>query len=165
MTGRGHQRFGIYGALFFFPIAMDFGLNAAFISLGIMLGAKAPDYLEIRTKNGTMIKHRTITHYLPLWISLLLCTAGSLSIGPLDFLTSKTNAEPWVWELLLGYSIGGLIHLLLDIPNPMGIPVFTINKRISLNLWRSGEAEWLLDTIAIAGLLFYLGPILLDYFK
>ena len=57
---------------------------------------------------------------------------------------------------LLGFSIGGLLHLLFDLPNPMGIPFLTPWNRVSLNLWNSGKKENLIVTFVILFSLFYL---------
>ena len=40
-----------------------------------------------------------------------------------------------------GFGIGGLLHLLVDLPNPMGIPILTPTRRFSLKLWKSGKFE------------------------
>jgi membrane-bound metal-dependent hydrolase YbcI (DUF457 family) len=60
-------------------------------------------------------------------------------------------------SVLLGFSVGGLLHLAVDIPNPMGIPLWVPWKRVSLGLWRCGEYEvllvilsWMLGIFAIA---------------
>lgn len=58
-------------------------------------------------------------------------------------------------ELLLGFALSGLGHLVLDSPNPMGIPLLLPHKRISLNLWRSGEMEWLIHLASLAAIAYY----------
>lgn len=155
MTGRGHQIFGFYGAMLAYPISLDYELNALLISLGLILGARAPDYLEIRVKNRTLIPHRGITHHLLIWLALLAYFAGSISLFPMgDIPTLNKDFS----SVLFGFSLGGLLHLLLDIPNPMGVPFARLKDRFTLNLWKSGEFELPLHVMAIVGLILFFLP-------
>jgi membrane-bound metal-dependent hydrolase YbcI (DUF457 family) len=141
MTGHGHRITGCILATITAPMALDMGMTGYLMAIFTIIGASAPDFLEIRAANGnTVIKHRTITHYVPLWIALL--AYGCLPFIPLTPPLPTPNAI--VSEIIIGFSLGGLLHLLWDLPNPMGIPVFTPYRRLSLNLWRSGKAEWLI---------------------
>jgi hypothetical protein len=98
-------------------------------------GATAPDWLEVawwRRKHGLWITHRTLTHWGVAWAALL---AGS-----------------WHWlgqypgaAFGFGFACGGLMHLIADWPNPLGVP--WIGARHSLNLWTSGHC----DLIVVAG--------------
>lgn len=45
--------------------------------------------------------------------------------------------------------VGGISHLLVDLPNPSGIPVLTPFHRMSLNCWESGDREWRLVLAAL----------------
>lgn len=165
MTGVGHTRVGIsFSILGYYYLFnnMDFKshLLSILFSFFIIIGATAPDWLEFRKKNGgTLIKHRTITHWLPLWL-ILFFTSYSLLNGNtfgLDFLELINNV--YLVIPLLGFSIGGLLHLFVDFPNPMGIPVFTPYHRFSLHLWKSGKNE---TAIVLAFLLMSLGFIAVD---
>lgn len=100
-------------------------------------GGTAPDWLEIahaeysekyhRWMRKSVIPHRTITHWWPLWlISTLVAfygTHGFLQIG------------------LIGFLSGGWMHLLMDIPNPTGIPILTplAKSRYGFGWWKSGN--------------------------
>jgi hypothetical protein len=46
--------------------------------------------------------------------------------------------------VVLGFAVGGLAHLAMDIPNPTGVPLLHPWKRTSLHLWKSGRHEGLL---------------------
>lgn len=92
------------------------------------LGGTAPDWLELVPwrKGKRWCTHRTITHWVPAWIGLLY----GANVG----LQTRGWCAP-----LLGFALGGLIHLLIDWPNPRGIPILW--SRHSLNLWKSGRAD------------------------
>jgi hypothetical protein len=98
-------------------------------------GATAPDWLEIPWAGffGTrhsIIPHRTWTHWLFLWVCLL-----GLSVG------HPLLAETVAGAMLMAFCLGGLTHLIMDLPNPMGIPILHPNRRRSLKLWASGKNE------------------------
>lgn len=159
MTGRGHTLSGlvcIFGAYTFFKYQVE--LNTIGIILGIIgviFGATAPDWLEIRRPDGgTVIPHRTITHVVILWVGLFLFSLVNISNQQflnyefLSFLKiasyipqSLENISYSIFAFFFGFSAGGLLHLLVDFPNPMGIPFFIHNRRFSLKLWKSGKNE------------------------
>jgi inner membrane protein len=93
------------------------------------MGGNAPDALEW-IGGLRWISHRTVTHWLPLWIAILGTGIGELHapLGP----------------ALVGYGLGGLTHLLFDVPNPRGIPLLTPWRRITLDWWQSGRHDGLL---------------------
>ena len=99
-------------------------------------GGTAPDWLEIASwspEKGrqSIIKHRTYTHWFPFW-----CILTVLSIFLIPVL---------VWSpLITAFGIAGISHLIIDWPNPMGVPWIRIKKRHSLKLWKSGEYELIL---------------------
>lgn len=138
MKIQGHRKVGFIGACWFiyftffsYPICLVL-ISAWFF----ILGNTAPDTLEISRyeeksyfKRKSLIPHRTYTHWLVLWVFLLV--AGAY------FTITKTYGL-----ILFGYASGGLIHLLCDLPNPTGIPILHPRKRRkSLNWWKSGEYE------------------------
>lgn len=92
------------------------------------LGGTAPDWLELvpGRKGKRWCTHRTITHWVPAWALLLY--GSNLGLGVYGWCAP-----------LLGFAVGGAIHLLIDWPNPMGIPILW--SRHSLNLWKSGHAD------------------------
>lgn len=152
MTKIGHQITGLCSALGVLTFHQHLD-HAWLVALGIWLGCTAPDWLEIawydrqRNRRMSIIEHRTITHWPPIWIALLAY--------------SWLEAQDNHWFMVLaGFSLGGLIHLLVDWPNPTGIPVLTPRRRsrVSLNLWRSGENEIaivLVFLLAVLGLYSY----------
>lgn len=104
------------------------------------LGGTAPDWLELvwwRRGSGrhSWIPHRTLTHWGIAWIALLV---GSYYALP---------HQPWM-PLVFGFACGGMMHLLADWPNPMGVPWLFIHKRHSLNLWSSGRCDWIVQGAA-----------------
>ncbi len=131
MTKAGHHLTGfitaglLYAAMPSIPV---------FAMAACVIGATAPDWLEIpchiNGKRYSLIPHRTITHWVVLWVALLVYGA--------------TRSNELLGAIVLGFSAGGLTHLAFDIPNPTGVPVLNPVKNTSLNLWRSGNVEWLL---------------------
>src|ERR1044071_1999868 len=119
MTGKGHTWVGIVCSIAAFKFAKDHQAAPIIASIATILGATAPDWLEIRKKNGgTVIKHRTITHYFPIWLMLFLIPLGYLSQN--DFVMNNLPHMPQNYltygflSFLLGFSFGGLTHLLTD---------------------------------------------------
>lgn len=94
-----------------------------------LLGGTAPDWLELAwwsRSRRLWITHRTLTHWGIAWIFLL--AYSYLALGH----------ELWA-PLLFGFSAGGVMHLLADWPNPLGVP--WIFGRHSLKWWRSGRCD------------------------
>lgn len=105
-------------------------------------GGVFPDAIE-KIGKFYWIEHRTVTHWVPLWIGLLV------GIFLVDW-----NALPWgdlCFIGSLGFVVGGLTHLLFDWPNPTGIPILTPFHRHSLNLWNSGRLDVVIVTLWAAG--------------
>lgn len=104
---------------------------SALALLAGVAGGTAPDWLERAwwsRRHRLWITHRTLTHWGLGWLALLGWAYSAL--GRLD------------WAALpFGFAAGGLMHLLADWPNPMGVP--WIYRRHSLNLWKSGHCEGL----------------------
>lgn len=97
-----------------------------------MLGSTAPDWMEVAwwsRSRRLWITHRTWTHWGIAWIGLLLWAYHALGTHPL--------AAP-----AFGFACGGVMHLLADWPNPLGVP--WIAGRHSLNLWKSGRCDLLI---------------------
>lgn len=156
MTKTGHQLTGLGAALaaiggmaFWFP-------STNFLSVGILtfFGSTAPDWLEIPqgwtgTRRLSVIPHRTWTHWWPFWVAATVWASG--------FWTG--SAHP----LWLSFCVGAWWHLAMDLPNPMGLPVWSPFQRRSMNWWRGSEhvlqltvASWGLGAalFALPGLLF-----------
>jgi uncharacterized membrane protein YeaQ/YmgE (transglycosylase-associated protein family) len=92
-------------------------------------GSTAPDWLEVAWWSRTRrlwITHRTLTHWGIGWLALLAVSYHTLG--------HSIYAVP-----AFGFACGGLMHLLADWPNPLGVP--WIAGRHSLNLWNSGHCD------------------------
>ena len=117
-------------------------------------GGSAPDWLEIahaefsgsRQKwvRVSVIPHRTITHWWPLWLALaLLVAVWPVHLPAIRFFASHPLEIGDVLRMALaGFTAGGVMHLLMDVPNPTGIPILTpmARSRWSLRWWKSGNA-------------------------
>lgn len=105
-------------------------------------GGTAPDWLEIahaeysekykRWMRKSVINHRTITHWWPLWLMATISVWMWLPAYPHGI---------WFLPAALGFMAGGWMHLLMDIPNPTGIPIMTpfARGRYGLGWWKSGN--------------------------
>ncbi|MQQ99701.1 metal-dependent hydrolase [Glaciimonas soli] len=99
-------------------------------------GGGAPDWLELSWWSSgrgrhSWISHRTVTHWGIAWIALLVTSYYKLRHSP-------------VMALPFGFAAGGIMHLLADWPNPLGVPWLWVSKRHSLNWWKSGRADWII---------------------
>lgn len=161
MTGQGHNWAGValIPSVYYETYANFNNHVISFIAcLCLLSGATAPDWLEIRKKSGgTVINHRTITHWLPLWIGLFAFANYMMNNEQLNLLGLEIASNQYIASSLLGFAIGGLLHLAVDFPNPMGIPVFTPYHRLSLNLWKSGKNESLVISVVALFSFFYIG--------
>lgn len=163
MTGKGHSWTGFACAIAVYKFSLDFGFNPYLAIPAFLVGVTAPDWLEIRKSGGgTVIKHRTITHWLPLWIALFAATWFSVELGVTSAAIGLGISETVLWyirSVLIGFSLGGLLHLLTDIPNPMGIPILTPTRRFSFKLWKSGKYEVAITFVLLLISLYYVGII------
>lgn len=160
MTGKGHWATGLALAIATYKYTDTVGAVAWIATFFSFFGSTSPDWLEIRHKGGTIIKHRTITHWIPVWLFLFSFSLFSVNNDYLSFFYhisffSDNQIPPLYSSALLGFSIGGLLHLLFDLPNPMGVPLFTPWNRVSLNLWKSGEMEKTIVTLVFITALIY----------
>jgi hypothetical protein len=110
-------------------------------------GSTAPDWLEVAwwsRKRRLWITHRTATHWGVGWVALLALSWHALGHHPL--------AAP-----AFGFACGGLMHLLADWPNPLGVP--WVVGRHSLNLWNSGHCDLIVVGASWAAAWFVLGHV------
>jgi membrane-bound metal-dependent hydrolase YbcI (DUF457 family) len=151
----GHHWTGISSGVLTGSILLSAGCPLSYAVVPILsswIGGTAPDWLEIsRAKlssdgvhyeRRSVIPHRTITHWWPLWVFPLIYISWSIfgtikTIGNVHY-----NLSIAVTLLALGFFVGGITHLLMDVPNPMGIPLkCPLGKcRYSLRWWKSGNS-------------------------
>lgn len=118
-------------------------------------GGTAPDWLEIahaeysakyqKWVRQSVIPHRTITHWWPVWAAL----SALLVAWPFRF-----SADPLIHMAGAGFVAGAWMHLLMDLPNPTGIPIVTprAKSRFGFGWWKSGNAlEPLAGVLMVAG--------------
>jgi membrane-bound metal-dependent hydrolase YbcI (DUF457 family) len=136
MTRQGHHASGILiGIAVSAMLLAHVGWLCVLALPGCAIGANLPDRIEWSGRER-WCEHRTITHWWPWWVALTAWALWSL---------------PHAWAIpVLGVGIGAISHLLLDWPNPTGIPILHPWKRHSLRLWRSGQREPLI-LIVLAG--------------
>lgn len=141
MLGAGHHWTGALMGVAVCGLAARFGghlpgyaLPAVF--LAGWYGGVAPDRLEFRRGRNTLIPHRTITHLMLFW-GLTCAFVGASLIGG----AAWVRDYPAVSWILLGFLMGGLTHILVDWPNPLGVPLWHPGRRHSLRWWRSGQYE------------------------
>ncbi|NRO97236.1 metal-dependent hydrolase [Paraburkholderia sp. NMBU_R16] len=102
-----------------------------------VVGGTAPDWLEIAwwsRSRRLWIAHRSATHWGVGWIAALVLAYRSLG-----------HAHPFAAPLF-GFACGGIMHLVADWPNPLGVP--WIFRRHSLNWWKSGRCDLLVVALA-----------------
>jgi membrane-bound metal-dependent hydrolase YbcI (DUF457 family) len=159
MTGKGHTWVGLATAIAAYKFSQDLGFSGYLATFAYIIGATAPDWLEVRYKSGegtaTLIKHRTVTHWILLWILGLWFTLSIILNNAI--LGYNINANEYVLEFFLGFFLGGMLHLITDLPNPQGIPVITpfAKHRFSLNMWKSGKNEVFITVIGLLWALWY----------
>lgn len=142
MGKTGHQMTGITAGCITGWLLFKFGYpewSIAASGIAGYFGGTAPDWLEIahaeRQSSGSwqrksVIPHRTITHWFPVWTVLVI----------LNYYVFKYNYIVY-GDIFAGFVAGGWMHLLMDIPNPSGIPLATpfAKSRVSLKWWKSGN--------------------------
>jgi len=96
-----------------------------------------PDWIELPfykngVRCGSLIAHRTLTHWPPLWFLLIAWGVHDSTI---------------IGALAIGAAVGSLYHIMGDAPNPMGIPWLLPHRRMRFGKkgwWRSGQHEILM---------------------
>ena len=92
------------------------------MAIGIILGATAPDWMEIPLwVEGTrlsLVPHRTITHWIALWVIFL-------AVALFETVRNHNAATCG----LCGFAAGALLHCVLDATTPMGVPVLNPFER------------------------------------
>jgi len=127
------------------------------VALGMVLGARGPDRLEIPSFNrrtqtrSSVIPHRTLTHWPLFWVFLSgLCVwTWSDSQDLLLYVITSVG---------LGFCAAGWLHLVMDIMTSAGIPLLSpFGSRTSLNLYKTSmkgsrlTGEWLCILLFVTG--------------
>jgi len=131
---------------------IDYTAFVTLVALGMLLGARGPDHLEIprfnkRTQTRrSVIPHRTLTHWPPFWVAMTAICWLTLGASD-DFLFYE------ITSVGLGFCAAGWLHLVMDIMTPSGIPLITpFGTRTSLNLYKTAQTgEWLCILLFVAG--------------
>lgn len=113
------------------------------IGLGMLLGARGPDRLEIPVFNKrkktrhSLIPHRTLTHWPLLWVIL---TGLSLFCG----MYTQNSLFAAMSSVGFGFCVASWLHLAMDIMTPSGIPLCSpFGKKTSLNIYKTSSlGEW-----------------------
>jgi len=147
---RAHRASGVAAGLLAGAIVTKAGAGGPYHWLAMLavlagaFGGTAPDWLEIawwrsKKRKGAgrlWITHRTLTHWGIAWVMLLCYSYMQLGIV-------------WWAPVAFGFAAGGMMHLLTDWPNPMGVP--WIFRRHSLSMWRSGHLESMVIVLTWVG--------------
>lgn len=109
------------------------------IGLGILLGARGPDRLEVPAFNKrkkvrmSLIPHRTLTHWPWLWVILT-----GLSV----FCMVNTQDTFFVAMSCVGFGfcVASWLHLAMDIMTPSGIPLYSpFGQKTSFNFYKTSS--------------------------
>lgn len=147
---KAHRASGIAAGLLAAAIVIKAHAGGPYYLLALLTalagawGGTAPDWMEIawwrskrhRGAQRLWIRHRTVTHWGIAW--MLLLVYGYVSLGSV-----------WWAPVAFGFAAGGMMHLLTDWPNPMGVP--WIWRRHSLSMWRSGNLESMVIVLSWVG--------------
>lgn len=138
MTSGGHKIGGYGAALLAFSTVSHVSVPVAIgTTLGVIAGARAPDWMEMRVIGPIrLIPHRTVTHWFAPWLAASIGLVAALLAG-----------QPFILAIPLGFCLGALLHISGDWMTPMGIPALNPKRRTSLRVGASGgpaEALWLL---------------------
>lgn len=147
MTGRGHRWTGLGAAFLAAALVRMSGLPGfPEMAAAAVAGASTtmPDWIELPfykggVRSGSLIPHRTITHWPPMWLGLIIWGLHDQSL---------------IGALIVGAAVGSMYHILGDAPNPMGVPWLLPHRRIRFGKkgwWRSGQHE-ILMTLFFSGL-------------
>ena len=156
MTNHGHKLTGLAGGIGLAGWLWQNTDVSPLILIGALvlttIGASFPDRIEWAGFGKRWVQHRTWTHWWVFWVVPL----ALIAINPTDL---SINAQ----ALMAAFFFGGVIHLIGDLPNPTGIPLFTPYNHFSLGWWRSGEMEWLIVPSAFIASITVWWPVIQQY--
>jgi inner membrane protein len=132
------------------------------LALGTLLGSSFPDVGELVRFRGrwrsSLIPHRTLTHWMPLYILIIFALPNVLPGLPRQIV-----------NFVSGICTASLLHIALDMLSPAGVPVLNpFGARVSLGLrrhagkpclYRTGTLEELPIVVAtVVALVFLVAP-------
>lgn len=130
-----------------FPPFFSHEQGVSIFAIGIILGARLPDRLEVPFINKfsntreSLIPHRTLTHSPIFW-------AIASAIGYLLLISAAILITTVGSLFLLGLCAASWLHLFFDLMTPTGIPLINpFGERFSLRLYRSGSIK---ESVVIA---------------
>lgn len=122
MTTAGHHASGAIVALAAAGCfwSNDAGVAVLALLLGIYFGATVPDWIEhpLLPVSMRLVPHRTLTHWWPIWIALIVIAHVAMH-GALE-------------AFVTGTAIGSLLHIACDATTPMGIPLTVPWRRVEV---------------------------------
>lgn len=120
---------------------------------GIVVGASAPDWLELShvgrdKKRHSLIPHRTLTHWPVLWVGL-------------GYWVLNSNFNWMIECAMLGFVASSLLHILMDSLSKSGVPILLpfAKFRMRIPLYSTGRFS---EVVMIA--LVFTGFSFLTYF-
>ena len=161
MTGKTHMAGGVCLALALTEATGIYHTDGSLITLGVIcasagFGALMPD---IDTKQSKISReHKVTSFFTRLFFTHRGFTHSLLALGILGavlFCVSRfTTGIPYVIPAVIGILIGYGSHLLLDMLNPMGIPLlYPLKTRVSVcKIKTGGVIEYLVLAGLIAGI-------------
>jgi len=120
------------------------GTTSPVLAVGVLLGSSFPDITEIVSFFGrrrlSLIPHRTITHWAPFYLIAWFAVNAFASKIPW-----------WSLDLVHGICMASVLHILLDLFSPTGVPIVSpFGGRVSFGfnrgdkhpcLYRTGSTE------------------------
>ena len=96
MTGKGHFSTGVALTFATYTFTDSIGAIAWLATLFSVFGSTAPDWLEIRRGGDTLIPHRTITHWIPIWVGLFFWSVFSVNPDYFSFFSSFSFLDDYL---------------------------------------------------------------------
>ena len=124
MTGKSHAAANAF-------ISYALFLNPA-ITLAALLGSRTPDAVE---KLLPFVKHRGLSHVLVFWAAAVA------------FLFPFQHSD-----LVFGFVLGGLLHIVMDGCSETGVPVFRTIGRFRLRYYKTGRLSEIVFLLIICTL-------------
>lgn len=115
---------------------------AALFAVGVMSGASAPDWLEgaffFRNRRISIIPHRTLTHWLPVWLAAF-------------YLVFTASLDWYVLALVNGFIASSVLHITMDAFSKSGVPLLLPMRRFSVKipLYTTGGISEIIWSVAV----------------